>query len=245
MAKVVKEIWDIDGVELPVYIYKERRYNNRISITKKGVNLRVPKMGADIMKGSYKQWAMKWLQNQLAEKPELASRFKTTKYVDGYEINTPHRNYVLRIRRSDRSTSAGKLIGHVLTLDLNEHLSEVDSAHTIKTLISRLIGKDQLSRVSDRIKAINEKYFKQSIKGIRIKNNSSNWGSCSNTGNINISSKTLMAPFEVQDYIFVHELAHRLEMNHSPKYWAIVEKVMPSYRKHEQWIKDNGHLCEF
>jgi len=39
MAKVVKEIWDIDGVELPVYIYKERRYNNRISITKKGRRL--------------------------------------------------------------------------------------------------------------------------------------------------------------------------------------------------------------
>ncbi len=244
MAKTTKEIWEVAGMDIPVFIYKERRYNNRISITKKGVNLRVPKMGADLMKGSYKKWAVSWLETQLEERPDLAERFKSAHFVTGYEVETPYRTYVLDIRRSLRATSAGRLKGNIIYINLNQELADITVASTIRTLVSRLIGKDQLPRVSHRIHEINDQYFQQEIKGIRIKNNSSNWGSCSSTGNINISSKTLLAPIDVQDYIFVHELAHRLEMNHSPKYWSIVAGVMPSYKKHEKWIKKNGHLCE-
>ena len=129
-------------------------------------------------------------------------------------------------------------------LQLNNQLTDPDTTKAIRTLCSRVIGKDQLARVSERIHEINDKCFGQKIKDIRIKNNSSNWGSCSNSGNINISSKTLLAPYSIQDYIFVHELAHRLEMNHSDRYWSIVEKVMPDYMKCEKWIRNNGHLCE-
>ncbi len=244
MAQALKEIWNIDGVEMPVFIYKERRYNNRISITQKGVNLRVPKMGAKILNSSYREWATKWLKKQIVERPELIERFKTTKYVNGHVVKTPFKDYVLQITKSERATSTGKLKGHIMSLNLNQDLPEAIAAKTIRTLMSRLIAKDQLKRVSDRIHAINNHYFKQEIKSVKIKNNSSNWGSCSTSGNINISTKTLLAPADVQDYIFVHELSHRLEMNHSPKYWSIVRQVMPSYELHEKWIKEHGHACE-
>ncbi len=244
MAKALKEIWNVDGIEIPVYIYKERRYNNRISITQKGVNIRIPKMGAKIMDQSYRSWAMQWLKKQVLERPDIIQRFKVTDYVNGHIVHTPFKDYVLEIMSSKRSTSAGKLIGNVMHLNMNDTLPEGISAKTIRTLMSRLIAKDQLPRVTKRIMDINNHYFKQPIKGVKIKNNSSNWGSCSSTGNINISTKTLLAPADVQDYIFVHELSHRIEMNHSPEYWAIVAKVMPSYKKHERWIKENGHLCE-
>lgn len=244
MAKATREIWEVEGIKIPVTIIRERRLNNRISITKKGVNLRVPWTGARFMKSSYESWARNWLKDQLSERPDLASRFTTRHYVTGYIINTPYKNYVLDIQKSRRATSAGKLINETLSLDLNDQLVEWKVADTIRSLISRLIGRDQLPRVKARIHEFNNQFFHQEIKDIRIKNNSSNWGSCSTNGNINISSKTLLAPFIVQDYIFVHELAHRLEMNHSPRYWALVANVMPSYKKHEKWIKKNGHLCE-
>ena len=50
-----------------------------------------------------------------------------------------------------------------------------------------------------------------------------------------------MAPMEVIDYVIVHELCHMIEMNHSKNYWNIVSTVMPDYKNHRKWLKENGH----
>ncbi len=49
-----------------------------------------------------------------------------------------------------------------------------------------------------------------------------------------------MAPLAVLDYIVVHELAHRVEPNHSATFWNLVDKIMPDYQKHVSWLKHNG-----
>ena len=244
MAKIAQETWEVDGKSLPVFIYKERRRNNRISITKRGVHIRIPSKLRLSQDASWRSWAYKWLSTQLSKRPDIAERYNTRKYVDGHIVHTPVKNYELQLSESHRSTSKATLDGNMMRLHLNQDLSDAYRAKTIRTLMSRLIAKDQLKRVSQRIHDINNHYFKLSINDIKIKNNSTNWGSCSSSGNINISIKTLLAPLEVQDYIYVHELSHRLEMNHSPAYWAIVEKVMPSYQEYERWLKEHVHLCE-
>ena len=50
----------------------------------------------------------------------------------------------------------------------------------------------------------------------------------------------MLAPDEVQDYVVVHELCHRLEMNHSSGFWKEVERVLPGYRTARQWLKEHG-----
>lgn len=75
---------------------------------------------------------------------------------------------------------------------------------------------------------------------ISIRKQKSRWGSCSREGNLNFNCLLLMAPPEVLDYVVVHELCHRLEMNHSPKFWAHVENVIPDYRKQRKWLKEHG-----
>lgn len=75
---------------------------------------------------------------------------------------------------------------------------------------------------------------------ITIRNQRSRWGSCSSAGNLNFNCLLMLAPPEVMDYVIVHELCHRKEMNHSPRFWAEVERVMPDYKIHRQWLKDNG-----
>ena len=244
MASVIKEIWEVNGVHLPVFIYRERRYNNRISITKKGVNLRIPKISGKVFNRTHRRWAENWLKKQLSDRPDLLTRFQSSQYYSGKTFETPFRKYTLEVLHTDNKTSTGKLNQDLITLNLNKKLTDPIRAQTARSLISRVIGADQLSRVTKRIHEINDSHFKQNIDQIRLKNNSSNWGSCSQSGNINISTKTLFAPFEVQDYIFVHELAHRIEMNHSERYWSIVQSVMPEYRRFESWIKEFGHTCE-
>ena len=76
---------------------------------------------------------------------------------------------------------------------------------------------------------------------ISIRKQKSRWGSCSREGNLNFNCLLMMAPPEVLDYVVVHELSHRLEMNHSMWFWAQVEKVLPDYRTPRKWLKENGN----
>ena len=75
---------------------------------------------------------------------------------------------------------------------------------------------------------------------ITIRNQKTRWGSCSTKGNLNFNCLLMLAPDEVQDYVVIHELCHRKEMNHSQKFWAEVEAIMPDYKKYRGWLKENG-----
>ena len=89
-------------------------------------------------------------------------------------------------------------------------------------------------------------YFQQFIEKpvgeIRIKEQKSRWGSCSSQGNLNFNWKIVMAPDEIIDYLVVHELCHRLHMNHSKEFWDSVGKIIPDYKQREKWLKENGNL---
>ncbi|MCR5511354.1 hypothetical protein SAMN02910292_02958 [Lachnospiraceae bacterium XBB2008] len=75
---------------------------------------------------------------------------------------------------------------------------------------------------------------------ITIRAQKTRWGSCSAKGNLNFNCLLLRAPEEILDYVIVHELCHRKEMNHSKAFWAEVAKVCPDYKKHRKWLKDHG-----
>ena len=75
---------------------------------------------------------------------------------------------------------------------------------------------------------------------IAIRDQKTRWGSCNGEGNLNFNWRLIFAPAGVLDYVVVHELAHRKEMNHSPRFWKVVEDTMPEYRKYQKWLKENG-----
>lgn len=75
---------------------------------------------------------------------------------------------------------------------------------------------------------------------ITIRSQKTRWGSCSAKGNLNFNCLLMLAPDEVIDYVIVHELCHRLEMNHSPAFWSLVESVLPDYKTRQKWLKDYG-----
>lgn len=75
---------------------------------------------------------------------------------------------------------------------------------------------------------------------VSIRDQKTRWGSCSSKGNLNFNWRLLMMPEEIMDYVIVHELAHRREMNHSQRFWRIVETYIPDYQNRLQWLKENG-----
>lgn len=75
---------------------------------------------------------------------------------------------------------------------------------------------------------------------VTVREQKTRWGSCSARGNLNFHWKLILMPPEVLDYVVVHELAHRREMNHSSRFWAEVERIMPDYKRRRKWLKENG-----
>ena len=75
---------------------------------------------------------------------------------------------------------------------------------------------------------------------ITIRHQKTRWGSCTKTGNLSFNCLLMKMPENVRDYVIIHELAHRKELNHSSKYWAIVAEYCPWYKDAKQWLKENG-----
>ena len=72
---------------------------------------------------------------------------------------------------------------------------------------------------------------------ISIRQQATRWGSCSSKGNLNFNWTLILTPEPLQDYVVVHELAHRLEMNHSDRFWKIVESQIPDYKERRNLLK--------
>ncbi len=78
------------------------------------------------------------------------------------------------------------------------------------------------------------------VKSVRIRDTSSRWGSCTSTGNLSFSFRLVMAPAFVLDYLAAHEVAHLREMNHSPRFWRVVEGLCPDYERARAWLLAYG-----
>ncbi len=74
-------------------------------------------------------------------------------------------------------------------------------------------------------------------KDLRIKSVKTRWGSCSSKRNLNFNWKLVFAPKKCVDYVIIHELAHTKQMNHSYKFWDLVEDCMPDYKVHMKQLK--------
>ncbi len=75
---------------------------------------------------------------------------------------------------------------------------------------------------------------------IAIKDQRTRWGSCSSRGNLNFNWRLMLAPPAAIDYVIVHELCHLHEMNHSRRFWTLVGRCCPDYRRWVKWFKLNG-----
>lgn len=238
-------ILSIGDEQVPVTVFKEDRNNVRASLGKRGAILRMPFFITDVRQKQHLEWFGNWIGKKLKEKKHCFPGLQSKTYVDGQSITVGERIYILYIHYSEKKSHSARLAKDKVLLRLSSSASSSEKARIIPQLLSRVIAQDQLPAVEKRVDYWNDHFFKREIGAIRLKYNHSNWGSCSKSGNINLSTRILFTPSEVQDYVIVHELAHLIEFNHSKKFWDLVEEAMPKYKESIGWLKANGHLCDF
>ncbi len=112
----------------------------------------------------------------------------------------------------------------------------------LSRLVSKALSRAMLPYVAARVDGINSAHFNSRISGVRLRDNSMVWGSCSPSNSITINAKLLYAPERALEYVIVHELAHTVVRSHSGRFWKEVERAMPSYREAKLWLKDSSHL---
>ncbi len=113
-----------------------------------------------------------------------------------------------------------------------------DEAH-----IARRVGdflKREAKRELQKASAAAAGQLGVTVKRVSIRDQSSRWGSCSTTGVLSYSWRLILAPPFVLDYLAVHEAAHLVEMNHSRRFWKLVERLCPDFRRAKAWLDTNG-----
>lgn len=240
------EVIEIDGQSIPVKVIAEHRKNSRASLGADHVILRIPIMEYRITGIDAKiQWLSEWLVQLNKTKPHVLTRYKkSVGYTNGQSISIYHHTFTLVIHREELSVAKIRMAGDRLEIGLPSQ-GAYDEQRLIKKLLIKIFQRYFEPIIHERVKKINEAYFQEKFSSVKLKYNKTNWGSCSSGRNLNFSLRLLLAPEDVIDYVIIHELAHLIEMNHSDRFWRIVEGIMPDYKQKEKFLKEHSSTLDF
>jgi predicted metal-dependent hydrolase len=174
-----------------------------------------------------------------SSRPELRSLLEQTQtnvdYADGMQIGKSHSLKV-------QSTSVGsfKLSRRgqhiIITLPFDKDLGDTDVARAVRDGVISALRLEAKSYLPKRLSYLSTQ-LDLTYSKVRFSHASGRWGSCSSSGTISLNIALMKLPFELIDYVIIHELSHTRHMNHSPEFWELVSTADPNYRLHRRALK--------
>ncbi|MFH1080217.1 MAG: SprT family zinc-dependent metalloprotease [Pseudomonadota bacterium] len=198
------------------------------------VHVRVPFHTPQIDIDRFLKEKNKWLQKIIGRQQKHNYDRPVRSFIPGERFPYLGENYILKIHERDDSEGA-------LTFTGREFLLECDALRGGRILFHLWYQKQARVHLEERVRRLG-RLLGLSPRGVAVNNARSRWGSCSPDDRLTFAWRLIMAPAEIIDYVVVHELCHMKIRNHSRDYWRLVEDVIPDYKKHKVWLKDNGHL---
>jgi len=221
----------VGGTELPVEFVrnpKARRYILRLT-PERVARVTVPRSGNRAEALAFARREAAWLERQLARPPR--SR-QASEWRHGTAILFRGERVALQLAThasgcvvtfADQAVTL-RLAGTNLRPAVERHLWQLAAAE----LPPRLLELAASLQVT--------------VQRVSVRSQRSRWGSCSRAGTVSLNWRLVQTPDFVRDYICVHELMHRREMNHSARYWRHVAGAFPRWEEAERWLKANGGL---
>jgi predicted metal-dependent hydrolase len=200
---------------------RARRFSLRVSRVDGKVTLSLPLRARESEAMAFVQAQEGWLRAALARMPVVAG------VALGAEI--PFEGQPLRL-------AAGS--GRSLRVEEGALLVPGDAAQ-----LGARVQAWLKVRARDRLVAASDHYagrIGRKVAQVTLRDTRSRWGSCTQEGALMYSWRLIMAPPAVLDYVAAHEVAHMLEMNHSPRFWAVVERLYPGWQVQRGWLHAHG-----
>ena len=179
----------------------------------------------------------KWIQERLAE--ERAYDKQKLRIADGCAIFFRARelSIIFKEGRKERILINGdKLI-------IQNHKLNSDKA---RTQLEKYLTQKATEYIIPRAEAL-AKYLgvDKKITEIKLRKTKSKWGHCTSNGVIQYNWLIMLAPYSIIDYMITHEVCHMLHMDHSRRYWDLVESICPQYLQYIEWLKKHEHRLWF
>ena len=164
----------------------------------------------------------------------LAEQHTDTVYEDGMRLGKSHTLVVRATTASPTVRRHGQQI--IASLPAGKTLDDPTVKRIVRDSVIDALRIEAKSYLPKRLSFLAEK-FGYSYEKVRFSHSSGRWGSCSTSGTISLNIAMMKLPFELIDYILLHELSHTTQMNHSEKFWKQVEVSDPLYKQHRAALK--------
>lgn len=231
MVEAVKiEKHEVDGIEF-TYSRSRRKKTASLFIERDGsIYLIAPdNLAVDRIENIVKD-RKTWIYKSIAEWKDLNSSQVKREFISGESFLYLGRNYKLKI--------CGDNANGLTLLDDCFCISR-ESLKDSEEMFKLFYKEEGLERLPKRVEYYKTK-LRVEVNNIRIMELKNRWASCTMDGNLNFHWKCMMAPLSVIDYIVAHELTHLIHKDHSDKFWAELDKIMPDFLERKNWLKKNG-----
>lgn len=205
-----------------------RRYTLRIQAATREVVLTMPPRGSLKEAKAFAEKHGGWIAARLKRLPEAAP------FAHGTEV--PLRGMTHRI------VHRGRVRGTVWT-ETDERGQRLICVAGDGPHLARRVGDFLHRQARHDLEAATKQYADRldvAIKRISVRDQASRWGSCSTTGVLSFSWRLILAPPYVLNYLAAHEVAHLVEMNHSPRFWRLLKRLCPNMARAKLWLDVHG-----
>jgi predicted metal-dependent hydrolase len=226
------------GKMLDVEIVEANKIRNGYASVKNGrVLIRVPKHCNMRSKERMVEELYTKISISLKRRPQSFVSNAPLKFYDGEKIAPNGEELVVEVRNSAYKHSSSRVRGGKVIVSIGADKKDISE------LASKAIARHFEGYIESNVKLWNER-FKSELGSIRISRGLTIWGSCSPKNNITINLRLLFIDKKFLDYVVVHELSHTKVRSHSKRFWRIVEKYIPEYRKIRRELKLVGAVID-